>query len=88
MLLLDTSARRAEMVGIKLRQSTWSSTFSWVLGKGRREPTLPFGRRAGQALDRCRSGEIGEGEISADSPQMSHSVRNDKISQYRPRPAD
>jgi site-specific recombinase XerD len=52
MLLLDTGARRAEMVGIKLADVDLELDVLLVLGKGRRERTLPFGRRAGQALDR------------------------------------
>jgi len=52
MLLLDTGARRAEMVGIKLADVDLELDILLVLGKGRRERTLPFGRRAGQALDR------------------------------------
>jgi site-specific recombinase XerD len=52
MLLLDTGARRAEMVGIKLADVELELDVLLVLGKGRRERTLPFGRRAGQALDR------------------------------------
>jgi integrase/recombinase XerC len=55
MLLLDTGARRAELVGIKLADVDLELDVLLVLGKGRRERTLPFGRQAGQALDRyCR----------------------------------
>jgi site-specific recombinase XerD len=52
MLLLDTGARRAEMVGLKLTDVDLDLGVLLVLGKGRRERTLPFGRKAGQALDR------------------------------------
>src|SRR5215211_8777737 len=52
MLLLDTGARRAEMVELKLADVDLELDVLLVLGKGRRERTLPFGRRAGQALDR------------------------------------
>jgi site-specific recombinase XerD len=52
MLLLDTGVRRAEMVGVKLVDVDLELDVLLVLGKGRRERTLPFGRRAGQALDR------------------------------------
>jgi site-specific recombinase XerD len=51
-LLLDTGARRAEMVGLKLTDVDLDLDVLLVLGKGRRERTLPFGRKAGQALDR------------------------------------
>jgi site-specific recombinase XerD len=52
MLLLDTGGRRAEMVGLKLTDVDLDLDVLLVLGKGRRERTLPFGRKAGQALDR------------------------------------
>jgi site-specific recombinase XerD len=52
MLLLDTGARRAEMVGLKLTDVDLDLDVLLVLGKGRRERTLPFGRKAGEALDR------------------------------------
>jgi site-specific recombinase XerD len=52
MLLLDTGARRAEMVGLRLTDVDLDLDVLLVLGKGRRERALPFGRKAGQALDR------------------------------------
>jgi site-specific recombinase XerD len=52
MLLLDTGARRDEMVRLKLSDVDLELDVLLVLGKGRRERTLPFGRRAGEALDR------------------------------------
>jgi site-specific recombinase XerD len=52
MLLLDTGARRDEMAGLKLTDVDLELDVLLVLGKGRRERTLPFGRCAGQALDR------------------------------------
>jgi integrase/recombinase XerC len=52
MLLLDTGARRAEMAGLKLSDVDLDLDVLLVLGKGRRERTLPFGRKAGEALDR------------------------------------
>lgn len=52
MLLLDTGARRAEMAGLTLADVDLDLDVLLVLGKGRRERTLPFGRRAGEALDR------------------------------------
>jgi site-specific recombinase XerD len=52
MLLLDTGARRAEMVGLKLTDIDLDLDVLLVLGKGRRERTLPFGHKAGEALDR------------------------------------
>src|SRR5829696_5902143 len=52
MLLLDTGARRDEMAGLKLADVDLELDVLLVLGKGRRERTLPYGRKAGQALDR------------------------------------
>jgi site-specific recombinase XerD len=52
MLLLDTGARRDEMARLKLTDVDLELDVLLVLGKGRRERTLPFGRRAGEALDR------------------------------------
>lgn len=51
-LLLDTGARRAEITGITLGDVDLDLDVLVVLGKGRRERTLPFGRRSGEALDR------------------------------------
>jgi len=52
MLLLDTGARRDEMVGLALADVDLDLDVLVVLGKGRRERSLPFGRKAGEALDR------------------------------------
>jgi site-specific recombinase XerD len=52
MLLLDTGARRAEMADLQLADVDLDLDVLLVLGKGRRERSLPFGRRAGEALDR------------------------------------
>ena len=51
MLLLDTGARRAELVDLKLGHVDLDLEVL-VLGKGRRERALPFGHKAGAALDR------------------------------------
>jgi integrase/recombinase XerC len=52
MLLVDTGARRAELVDLKLAHLDLDLDVLLVLGKGRRERTLPFGHTAGAALDR------------------------------------
>jgi site-specific recombinase XerD len=52
MLLLDTGARRDEMAGLKLADVDLELDVLLVLGKGRRERALPYGRKAGEALDR------------------------------------
>jgi len=65
MLLLDTGARRAEMVGLKLTDVDLDLDVLLVLGKGRRERTLPFGRKAGEALDRWPTGSARPARRSA-----------------------
>jgi integrase len=52
MSLLDTGARRDEMIGLTLDDVDLDLDMLVVLGKGRRERSLPFGHRAGEALDR------------------------------------
>jgi site-specific recombinase XerD len=52
MLLLDTGARRAELVDLKLAHVDLDLDVLLVLGKGRRERALPFGHKAAAALDR------------------------------------
>jgi site-specific recombinase XerD len=52
MLLLDTGARRAELVDLTLGHVDLDLDVLLVLGKGRRERALPFGHKAGAALDR------------------------------------
>jgi site-specific recombinase XerD len=52
MLLLDTGARRDEMIGLTLDDLDLDLDVLVVLGKGRRERSLPFGHKAGEALDR------------------------------------
>jgi site-specific recombinase XerD len=52
MLLLDTGARRAELVDLKFAHVDLDLDVLLVLGKGRRERALPFGHKAGAALDR------------------------------------
>jgi site-specific recombinase XerD len=52
MFLLDTGARRAELVGLRLGDLDLDLDVAIVLGKGRRERALPFGRKTAVALDR------------------------------------
>jgi site-specific recombinase XerD len=52
MLLLDTGARRAELDDLTRTHVERDLDVLLVLGKGRRERALPFGRKAGVALDR------------------------------------
>jgi site-specific recombinase XerD len=50
--LLDTGARRAELMGIKLEDLDFDLEVAGVHGKGRRERALPFGHKTALALDR------------------------------------
>jgi site-specific recombinase XerD len=52
MLLLDTGARRAELADLPLAHVDLNLDVLLVLGKGRRERALPFGHKAGEALER------------------------------------
>jgi site-specific recombinase XerD len=52
MLLLDSGARRAELVGLRLEDLDFEHDVARVIGKGRRERALPFGRKTAVALDR------------------------------------
>jgi site-specific recombinase XerD len=52
MLLLDSGARRAELVGLRLDDLDFEHDVARVIGKGRRERALPFGRKTAVALDR------------------------------------
>ena len=52
MLLLDSGARRAELVGLRVEDLDFEHDVARVIGKGRRERALPFGRKTAVALDR------------------------------------
>jgi site-specific recombinase XerD len=52
MLLLDTGARRAELADLQIAHVDLNLDVLLVLGKGRRERALPFGHKAGEALER------------------------------------
>jgi site-specific recombinase XerD len=52
MLLLDSGARRAELVGLRLEDLDFEHDVARATGKGRRERALPFGRKTAVALDR------------------------------------
>jgi site-specific recombinase XerD len=52
MLMIDSGARRAEIVGLRVEDVDFDYDVAWVLGKGRRERALPFGRKTAVALDR------------------------------------
>jgi site-specific recombinase XerD len=50
--LLDTGARRGEIAGLRVIDIDFDIEVALVLGKGRRERALPFGRTTALALDR------------------------------------
>jgi site-specific recombinase XerD len=52
LFLLDTGARRGEIIDLRLADLDFEMDVALVLGKGRRERALPFGRRTAVALDR------------------------------------
>ena len=52
LLLVDVGPRRGELMGLKLSDVDFDLDVLLVLGKGRRERALPFGRNAALALDR------------------------------------
>lgn len=51
-LLVDTGMRRAELVGLTLPDVDLDDQVAFVMGKGRRGRTCPFGLKTTQALDR------------------------------------
>lgn len=51
-LFLDTGLRVSELVGLKGTDIDWQRDTVTVMGKGRRQRAVPFGRKAGQAIDR------------------------------------
>jgi integrase len=52
LLLVDVGPRRAELMGAKVADLDFDLDVLLVLGKGRRERALPFGRKTALALDR------------------------------------
>ena len=52
LLLVDVGPRRAELMGLTVDDVDFDLDVLLVLGKGRRERALPFGRKSAVALDR------------------------------------
>jgi site-specific recombinase XerD len=52
LLLVDVGPRRAELMGLKVADVDFDLDVLLVLGKGRRERALPFGRKSAVVLDR------------------------------------
>jgi site-specific recombinase XerD len=52
MLMIDSGARRTEVVGLRVADLDFEYEVARVLGKGQRERALPFGRKTAVALDR------------------------------------
>jgi site-specific recombinase XerD len=51
-LMIDTDIRRAELIGLGVEDIDLDMDVAVVLGKGRRERSLPFGKKTAMALDR------------------------------------
>jgi len=51
-LLIDTSMRRGELLGLQVTDLDMDMDLALVLGKGRRERSCPFGKKTGMSLDR------------------------------------
>jgi site-specific recombinase XerD len=51
-LMIDTGIRRAELIGLGVDDIDLDMDVAIVLGKGRRERSLPFGKKTALALDR------------------------------------
>ena len=52
MLFLDTGMRRGELAGLKVEDIDFDQEVAYVVGKGSRPRSCPFGAKTGQALDR------------------------------------
>jgi integrase/recombinase XerC len=51
-LMIDTGIRRAELIGLEVEDVDLDMDVAIVLGSGRREQSLPFGKKTAMALDR------------------------------------
>jgi integrase len=51
-VLIDTGMRRGELAGMRLEDVDFDQGVAFVIGKGRRPRTSPFGRKTAVALDR------------------------------------
>jgi site-specific recombinase XerD len=51
-LLIDTGMRRGELAGMTIEDVDFDLNVAFVIGKGRRPRTCPFGRKTSVALDR------------------------------------
>jgi site-specific recombinase XerD len=51
-LFMDTGMRRGELAGLSVEDIDFEQDVAYVLGKGSRPRTCPFGAKTGQALDR------------------------------------
>lgn len=73
-LLLDSGIRRAELAALTVDALDLDFREAKVLGKGRRERTVSFGRKAGYALDRYLS--VRAAQRWADQPQLWLAEKN------------
>jgi site-specific recombinase XerD len=68
LLLGDTGMRRAELAGLTVEDLDVKTRRAYVVGKGRRARTVPFGAKTAQALDRYLRAR--RGHPLADRPEL------------------
>jgi integrase/recombinase XerC len=68
LLLADTGMRRAELAGLTTADLDLRARVAYVVGKGRRPRTVPFGARTAQAVDRYLRSR--RQHLRADSPAL------------------
>ena len=64
-LFLDTGMRLSELAGLAVTDIDFDQGVAYVLGKGRRERGVPFGRKTAQAVDRYLRARIRHAQAGA-----------------------